>query len=166
LARDAIRAHNAKRGALPKCGAIAKHSGERCRQLAMANGKCHWHGGATPRGNRWHKRQPPNPGPDHVRKVRRKLSDVDRAARNKAARLAKMTAAEREAHKAWQRTHKPGSAVTRAAERRRRTTDPDLAHLLAPIERPETDELRALDERRQELLAEIAAADRPVSIFD
>lgn len=33
---------------LPRCNAKAKHSGKRCRQPAMGNGKCHWHGGRSP----------------------------------------------------------------------------------------------------------------------
>jgi hypothetical protein len=40
---------------LPRCNAKAKSTGKKCRQPAMANGKCHWHGGKStgaPRGNR------------------------------------------------------------------------------------------------------------------
>ena len=33
---------------LPRCSAKAKHSGQRCRQPAMKNGKCYWHGGKSP----------------------------------------------------------------------------------------------------------------------
>ena len=39
---------------LPRCSAKAKHSGKQCKQPAMANGKCYWHGGRSPgapRGN-------------------------------------------------------------------------------------------------------------------
>lgn len=41
--------------ALPRCDAIAKHSQERCKQPAMANGKCRFHGGKStgpPVGNK------------------------------------------------------------------------------------------------------------------
>lgn len=39
---------------LPQCTAIAKSTGQKCRQPAMSNGKCYWHGGKStgaPRGN-------------------------------------------------------------------------------------------------------------------
>jgi len=29
------------------CGAKAKHNGKRCRQFAMKNGRCYWHGGKS-----------------------------------------------------------------------------------------------------------------------
>ena len=40
---------------LPRCNATAKTTGVRCKQAAMKNGKCHWHGGKStgaPVGNR------------------------------------------------------------------------------------------------------------------
>jgi len=30
-----------------KCGAYARSSGEPCKQYALANGRCHYHGGKT-----------------------------------------------------------------------------------------------------------------------
>ncbi len=39
---------------LPRCNAMAKSSGLRCKQPAMKNGKCYWHGGKStgaPLGN-------------------------------------------------------------------------------------------------------------------
>ena len=38
----------------PRCNAKAKSTGVRCKQVAMKNGKCHWHGGKStgaPLGN-------------------------------------------------------------------------------------------------------------------
>ena len=32
---------------LPRCNATAKSTGKRCRQAAMRNGKCYWHGGCS-----------------------------------------------------------------------------------------------------------------------
>ena len=29
------------------CGAVAKHNGKSCRQFAMKNGRCYYHGGAS-----------------------------------------------------------------------------------------------------------------------
>ncbi len=31
-----------------KCGAYARSSGQACKQYALANGRCHYHGGKTP----------------------------------------------------------------------------------------------------------------------
>jgi len=31
-----------------KCGAYARSSGQPCKQYALANGRCHYHGGKTP----------------------------------------------------------------------------------------------------------------------
>jgi hypothetical protein len=39
---------------LPRCNAKAKSTGVQCKQPAMKNGKCHWHGGKStgaPLGN-------------------------------------------------------------------------------------------------------------------
>ena len=34
---------------LPRCGAKARsNNNNMCRQAAMQNGRCHWHGGASP----------------------------------------------------------------------------------------------------------------------
>jgi hypothetical protein len=33
---------------MKKCGAYARSSGESCKQYALANGRCHYHGGKTP----------------------------------------------------------------------------------------------------------------------
>ena len=33
---------------LPRCTAKAKSTGNQCKQPAMENGKCHWHGGKSP----------------------------------------------------------------------------------------------------------------------
>ena len=32
---------------IPRCGAHAKGSGQPCRQYAMPNGRCRWHGGKS-----------------------------------------------------------------------------------------------------------------------
>ena len=33
---------------LPRCTAKSKTTGKQCRQPAMKNGKCYWHGGKSP----------------------------------------------------------------------------------------------------------------------
>ena len=37
------------------CGAMAKHNGKPCRQFAMRNQRCHWHGGASKGANKPHR---------------------------------------------------------------------------------------------------------------
>jgi hypothetical protein len=116
MARQAIRAYNATRHTLPKCEAVRRTDGGLCQQVAMDNGRCYLHGGRTPKGKDWHR---PQPGADTA-KTQRKLKDMERAARKRAKRLAAMTEEERQRYEEWKRTHKPGPAGPRAAERTRR----------------------------------------------
>lgn len=120
IAVEAIRVWNSKRHLQLRCGAHAKITGEPCRQIAMPNGRCYFHGGATPRGDRWHKLQPPKAGPAHARKFQGKMIVVERRAGKRSRQLDKMTPEERAAHKEWQRAHEPGPPAKRAAERARR----------------------------------------------
>lgn len=123
VGRAAIRAWNARRHLAPKCTAMSKTTGEQCRQVAMANGKCHWHG-STPKGDNWHRPRWPNKNaPDAMKKLNRKLANLQRAADKRARRVKLMPAAERRAHDQWHKTHKPGSAKARAADRERRRQD-------------------------------------------
>ena len=116
MAREAIRAYNATRHSRPKCEAVRRTDGGICQHIAMANGRYYVHGGRTPKGKDWHRRQP---GADAV-KTQRKLKDIERAAKKRAKRLAAMTPEERKRHEEWQKAHRPGPAGPRAAERARR----------------------------------------------
>src|SRR5262245_43273841 len=104
ISRDAIRAWNAQRDRLQRCGARRRSDGEPCRQWPMQNGRCYLHGGRTPRGENWHR---PQWSSDFV-KTNRKLDDRERKDRKRAARVAAMTAEERAAYFDWQKTHRPG----------------------------------------------------------
>ena len=126
IGRTAIRAWNAKRDQLPRCGARRKSDGSPCRQWPMKNGRCYLHGGATPRGDQWHRLQ----ATADDRKSGRKLKRQQRAVDERAERITAMSPAEREQHKAWQRSHKPGSAAARAAEREKRRQGKEAADLL------------------------------------
>jgi hypothetical protein len=87
----------------------------------MANGKCHWHSGGVPRGRDWHLPKWPNKNaPNAMAKMHRKLKERERAAAKRALRLKRMTPEQRRAHDEWQRTHKPGSAKARTADREQR----------------------------------------------
>jgi hypothetical protein len=116
MAREAIQTYNATRHTLPKCEAVRRTDGGLCQQIAMGNGRCHLHGGRTPKGKDWHR---PQPGAD-APKTQRKLKDLERAAKKRAKRLAAMTPEERKRYEEWQKAHRPGPAGPRAAERAKR----------------------------------------------
>ena len=126
IGRAAIREWNAKRDRLPRCGATRKSDGEPCQQWPMENGRCYLHGGRTPRGDCWHRLQAAADARKNTRKLKRQQWVID----DRAERVAAMSPAEREKHKDWQRTHRPGSASGRAAERERRRQARDGARLL------------------------------------
>ena len=125
VARGAITKWNRHgRHLHPKCGARRKSDGQPCQQLALGNGRCYLHGGRVPSGDGWHRPRWPNKkAPGAMRRFHRKIGDLQRAADKRAKRLARMSAVERQAHEAWHKTHKPGSAKARAADRERRRQD-------------------------------------------
>jgi hypothetical protein len=132
MAREAIRTYNATRHTLPKCEAVRRTDGGLCQQIAMDNGRCYIHGGRTPRGKDWHR---PQPGADAA-KTQRKLKDMERSAKRRAKRLASMTPEERKSYEDWRKTHKPGPAGPRAAERAKRTQNRAVREQLAQIGKP------------------------------
>lgn len=169
IARNAIRCFNAERQKGPKCGANARSTGEPCRQPAMENGRCYYHGGRTPKGEGWHK--PLFPSRDSKAasaRLTRKLQDLDKRRKKRAKRIVQMAPEQQEQHAAWQKSHKPGPAGLRAAERARRAQNKALRDQWQ--NRPEepivpSAEAQALDQaiselkRRLEGLQQAAAAD-------
>lgn len=155
MARAAITKWNREvRPFLPLCGAKTRSTGLPCRQIGLANGRCRWHGGATPKGDKWHRAQ----WPADRRKLHRKLGDRAKAESKRRERVGAMSKAERAAHADWQRTHRPGSARERATDRERRRRDREAALFRELENRPETPpspELIALQEQRQALLARL-----------
>jgi hypothetical protein len=108
IGSEAIRAFNARRHLLPKCGAHAKSTGEPCRNLALANGRCRVHGGRTPAGEQYgvrqftpkrHSRQAKSDWP----KVQAKLDKLAKLDKGRRVRLALMTSDEFTAY--FRRTH-------------------------------------------------------------
>lgn len=57
IASQALKDFHAKKHLLPRCGAHARTSGEPCKQIALENGRCHWHGGKSPSGPEQNRRQ-------------------------------------------------------------------------------------------------------------
>lgn len=158
FARSLMIALNRKRHLKPKCGAKAKSTGEPCKQIAMPNGRCIYHGGATPSGDGWHKtRWPKADVPDSDARLSRKLRDIDRAARKREKRLAAMTADKRERHLRWQATHRPGSSARRTAARSERKQSDELAAVIAVPSAPRSPELEALDRLMDEAKRRAAA---------
>ncbi len=96
----------------PRCGATAKRSGCPCRQPALFNGRCRWHGGATPSGKNWH--QPvfsDGTTPSGTSKLDRKLYDLAQTRKRREKALKAMTAEQRAAHAKWHEARDPRLSV-------------------------------------------------------
>lgn len=153
IANAALIRYNAQRPFLPKCGAKRKRDGEPCQQLALANGRCRFHGGRTPKGAGWHKPVwPDKAAPGAEQKLRDKLRALERAARKRAARLATMTPEEQAQHAKWHRERPVGSPVRREAARLERQRN---AAARACLDQPRTSACDA-DPEYQEIIARIA----------
>lgn len=115
----ALAKYNARRPYLPKCGARRKRDGEPCQNLALGNGRCRCHGGRTPSGDGWHRPVWPNGNaPDAERRLYRKLQNLEKAARARAARLRRMTEEERRQYEDWHKARPATSAAERAEIKR------------------------------------------------
>ncbi|MBZ9889464.1 hypothetical protein LB559_16175 [Mesorhizobium sp. BR1-1-3] len=158
VGRAAIIKWNRTRHLQPKCGAARKSDYAPCQNLAMANGRCHKHGGKTPKGDNWHRPLwPHRDAPGANTKLNRKLNDLQRTAAKREKRVARMSPEERAAHEQWQRTHKPGSAAERQRQREFRRQAKESRLLLSaeppPAPTPEAQELQKLiDQLKAELL--------------
>lgn len=150
----AARQRNATQHLLPKCSATAKRSGQPCQMPSMANGKCYYHGGKTPKGKDWHRiTKPKNPG-----KATAKLEVIERRAKARARRLARMTPEEQAAHKAWHQSHAPGPPEPREARRQMRKQNAEMRARWAADRAPEPSlEAQALQARKEALAARLAA---------
>ncbi|TIP24260.1 MAG: hypothetical protein E5X67_29890 [Mesorhizobium sp.] len=135
VARAAIIKWNRTRHLQPKCGAARKRDYEPCQNLAMSNGRCHKHGGKTPKGDNWHRPLwPHRDAPGANAKLNRKLNDLQRAAAKRQKRLKRMSSEERATHEQWQKAHRPGSAKARAREKRERQDAKAMRALVLQIE--------------------------------
>lgn len=156
-----------------RCDATRKRDGERCENIASPNGKCRVHGGATPRGKNWHKRQwPSGSTPDAEKKLRDKLKLIDRDRRQLEKRLAKMSPDERRRYDEWHRARQPGPPGPRAQRRVDRKSAAKIRKSLERDEpRPISPELAALQEQAAALEAERdrlllrQIQDQPIGVF-
>lgn len=146
--RANIEKANAVNREAPKCGALSRTSGQPCKKVALENGRCRIHGGKTPKGDQWHKPQFPGPGAP-FEKYEKKLAELERRRKHRAARLAAMTPEERAKHDAWHKARKPGGR----ADRERGRMDRGAKELLAKTgaRRPKHPDARALAKRIAEL---------------
>ncbi|WP_292295920.1 hypothetical protein [Mesorhizobium sp.] len=166
----AIRAWNRKRSNLPKCNAARKRDGEPCQQIAMANGKCFIHGGRTPRGREWHRTQwPDGKSPDAEKKLQRKFAERERYAKERAARLASMSPAERERHEAWHAARKHGSAAAREQARAERKQNAEIREMMTAPRPAPTGEAAEIESQIAALQAELDARrqdeQKPIGAF-
>lgn len=136
-AKAQLAAINGNRHLHPKCGAKARSTGEPCRQLAMSNGRCRWHGGKTGRGKQWGLPVwPDRDAPGAMDKVNRKLRDLTKAAKKRERRVAAMTPEERADYEKWKRAHKPGSSADRARARALRKQNAEARAMIDRMQEP------------------------------
>lgn len=168
-AREVIKAWNLKRPHVGKCGAKARSTGEPCRDVPMANGRCYRHGGRVPKGGGWHKPVWPNSErPDAEARLQRKLRDLERRTKKRARRVAAMSDEERAAHERWQAAHRPGSAAARARARTERAEAQATRRSLAAVDQlqPLSAEMAEIAAYRDHLLAQLEALNAVPSLAD
>ncbi|WP_330998553.1 HGGxSTG domain-containing protein [Ollibium composti] len=138
---------------MPKCGAKRKRDGEPCRNLAMSNGKCRYHGGCTGKGANWGKhRLPPKDAAQWEARLARKFAQIERDKRRRAQRLAAMSPEERRRYDAWVKSHQPGPAAERARRRANLKAAADLRAISERADaRPLSPELAALEAERRRI---------------
>lgn len=123
----ALRKVNAQRHLVPRCKAMSRTTGQQCRQFAMPNGCCYYHGGRTPKGKDWHRRQwKYSEGPNAQRRLRVKLEQIARAASIRDARLARMTPEQRARFDLWHRQRPVGTPAQRMASKAARQRNADF----------------------------------------
>lgn len=152
VARSAIKRHNARHASRPKCGAKRKHDGQPCQHPAMANGRCYFHGGVTPRGKDWHKVC----WPTDPEKFNRKLKDRERIEARRKQRVAAMSEEERAIYERRRSACRPGTPAQRAARRAQRKQATEAARILQPRKASVDQAQAALTEEIEALKAKAA----------
>lgn len=158
-----LRRSLVSRANAPRCGARSRQTGEPCRQPVKEEGKrCRYHGGATPKGKEWHRRQWPKKGASPER-IEAKIKTFKARDRKAEARRAAMTPEERELHEKRRREKRPGTPSERRRAINDRKAAKTLQQLLDKPKAPLSDEQRALETKIKELEATAAglAGDDP-----
>ena len=163
VALAALARWNANQASLPRCGAKRKKEAGVCTRPAMKNGRCAWHGGLTPRGDKWHQaRWPKASDPRAMSRMVAKLRALQKAAKERAARLARMTDEEIAAYRKWHAERPVGSAAKRAEIKRLKKDNAAMRKMFeraTPAANTDPDYL-AICERIDELKAKLAEMNR------
>lgn len=107
----------AKQANGPKCGAKTRADGAPCRKPVAEEGqRCRLHGGATPKGKNWHRRQFPKKGAP-LSKLQKKLSELKRRDGKAEERRAAMSPEERATHEKRRKANRPGTPTERQQAR-------------------------------------------------
>lgn len=107
----------AKQANGPKCGAKTRADGAPCRNPVAEEGqRCRLHGGATPKGKDWHRRQFPKKGAS-ISKLQKKLSELSKRDQKAEERRAAMSPEERAMHEKRRRANRPGTPSERQQAR-------------------------------------------------
>lgn len=153
--KTVLRRINRRRDLFGRCTATAKSTGLQCGNLACrGRTKCRYHGGATTRGDDWHRPLWPRPSdPRAMEKIHAKLTQRAKNAKERDARLASLSPKLRQKYADWLRVHRPGPAAKRARDREARRQDRSARDTLAALGRSS----RATTPAVQRIEGEIAA---------
>lgn len=141
----------------PKCGAKNRSDGNRCRNPVTEEGRrCRLHGGATPKGKDWHRRQFPKKGAPFA-KLQKKLRELKARDRKAEARRAAMSPEELKRHETRSKALQPGTPAERKNARDSRKAKKLIDGLHSDV-KPVSDEnsaleahIRTLEDRAQQL---------------
>lgn len=163
-ARRAITHWNKEvRPFLQLCGAQCRGQlGKFCQRIPVkGRERCELHGGKTPRGKEWHRKQ----RPDGSRKsdewrAMNKLRTAEIRRKELIARLAAMNEEEREAYDRYSRAARPGTPAERADRQRNRKLKKEWENVFDE-QRPMSPEARVIQDEIDRLRAILEQARRP-----
>lgn len=163
-ARRAITHWNKEvRPFLQLCGAQCRgQPGKFCQRIPVkGRERCELHGGKTPRGKEWHRKQ----RPDGSRKsdewrAMNKLKTMEIRRKELIARLAAMTEEEREIYEKYSRAARPGSPAEREDRKSARQLKKEWANIFDE-QRPMSPETRVIQDEIDRLSAILEQARRP-----
>lgn len=162
IASQQARKNLAAFRARPRCGATCRTTGDPCRNPAIdGRARCRLHGGATPKGKKWHRLQPAAT----PEKITRKIADSMKAVAKRARRLARMSEAELVAHRKWQAAHQPGSPEARASWRERKRRDREARALIQRMMAEPAKPISPIEMELAELRAEMELMQFRTGVF-
>ncbi len=161
---------NRRRHLMPKCGAHAKTTGLPCQQPAMGNGRCYFHGGATPKGDgRWHRPiWPKMDTPEGIARFYKKGAELTDRNKKREREAKQRSPTQVAAYERWRATHAPTTAAHRAALREARR---QAAQAIDVLKASSASPARSVDASAREaeiidLRAQIRFWDREIEIAE